>query len=86
MSDADKSLGRSREEIEDVIAMVQLAYEDCAEWCDHLASNSNAGLSSMDENSRMLAGVILRQLAASIRSKASAARRAMMDYAGEPLQ
>ena len=66
--------------------MVEAAYEDCAGWCDHLARGSSAGLQELDENGRLIAEVLLTQVAASIRSKAAAARAEMMAYAGESLQ
>jgi len=80
------SMIERREAIESAIAMVEAAYEDCAAWCEHLACGTGAGLPDLDEKGRLIAEIVLNEVAVSIRSKASAARRAMMDYAGEPLQ
>lgn len=63
------------------IAMVIAAYDDCAEFCEHLSRNADSGMPALDAQSRKLAEILLKQVADAFRAKGRECEREFSSFA-----
>jgi len=68
------------------IAIVKAACDDCADFCEHLSRKADAGMPALDAQSRMLAKIILAQVAEAFRAKGLAFERRLSSLAEVQLQ
>ena len=64
------------------IAMVKATYDDCAEFCEDLSRNADAGMPALDAHSRKLAEILMKHVADAFRAKGRECEREFSSLSG----